>query len=184
MSIQQEAKRISHLAPGLRIISGRRLPVVKITRNQYSSQQIIQLTCQKSSHLICCHGHSHPKRNYFPKNYILVDVNPVSRPDLLGNIKDRAWISLFPANHFESIDLSYIPPPAPFSRSNHVIYRNLLRLLKPGGRLISHYMFKMNLKKMPDRSIEEIRKRIESEAKQHGFSQVQIQKRSMVVLIK
>lgn len=164
-----ESHRISKLASGTPVVPGKRLPIIKIPTSEYTKPKIIKNLTTNHTHLILCHGHTHPKPSYFPPKYLLLDINPVARPDILGDIKHTRFMSNFPTNHFSSIILTYIPPPHPFAPRNLIIYKNLYPLLKEGGQIQSFYMSSMLLKRRLFKSKLEMIQNINQEALKLGF---------------
>lgn len=153
--MQTEAKRISKLASGTAVVPGKRLPVTKIKSTDYTSEIIAHKLIQTKINsknpnpisLIIGHGHTHKTRNYFPLNHLFLDINPVARPDLLGDMRDPNFMKRLGFNTWDSIILTYIPPPHPFHSRNHIIYHNLWKILKPNGKIQSFYLLSMLMKR-------------------------------------
>jgi hypothetical protein len=145
MYMEREKQRIRKLAGFNALVPGNRLPIIKVSPHDWSTEQAIRSVLQTigSRVLVLCHGHTYAKRPYLPNNVIYLDLNPVARPDVIGDIRHTGFMARFPENYFDEVYLTYMPPPGPFHKRNLNIYYGVHRLLKPGGRLKSLYIYQM-----------------------------------------
>jgi len=170
--MEREKQRIRKLAGFHALVPGNRLPIVKINPHDWSTQEAIQSILQtiKSRILVLCHGHTYAKKPYIPKDVIYLDINPIARPDVIGDIRHTGFMARFPENYFDEVYLTYLPPPGPFHKRNLNIYYGVQRLLRPGGRLKSLYIYQMlarnpiTTKDMIEKIIKESTKEIFSDA--------------------
>jgi hypothetical protein len=165
--MEREKQRLRKLAGFNALVPGSRLPIVKISPHDWSTQEAIFSVIETigSRILVLCHGHSYPKRPYLPdKPVIYLDLNPVARPDIIGDIRNTSFMARFPDNYFDEVYLTYMPPPSPFSKGNLNIYYGVHRLLKPGGKLKSLYIYQM-LARNPSTTKEMIAKQIKDSTK-------------------
>lgn len=143
-----------------RVRSGKRIPIMKIQPAQYSTLEEIKLVFkayekklithrnEKRKTLIIGHGRIHPVHLNLPVNQsILLDLNPVSIPDIIGDMKNTTLMNRLPKNYFDEIILMYTPPPSPISDRNKNIWPNCQRILKPGGVIKSRYIMHVFMKK-------------------------------------
>ena len=169
--MQEEKQRIRKLA-GFQILhTARRLPIVKITPEQWTSPETTQRILKQFPNkrtLVLCHGHTYPRRPKLPDSSTVfyVDINPVARPDFVGDIRNTIFMANFPENYFNLVILTYLPPPNPFSSRNRNIYWGVNRLLRPGGRLQSHYLYQM-LARRPHATMESVQQIIQTEGKKY-----------------
>lgn len=176
--IQHEKNRISAFSrtiPGKPVDPKRRLNVIKVTFQDYTTQatinQILEsysklIAGNKNRILICCHGRRHPAHQYLPvKEALMLDINPACVPDILGDLRNYHFMKKIPKNYFSNIYLTYCPPPYPMHSRNICIWKNLCRILKPGGCLISNYIWGMYFRKLKKYSREQINQRITSDFK-------------------
>lgn len=124
----------------------------KIPQSQYSSKYDIKTTLKNyNKHiikynipkktLVMCHGHLHPRYKYLQTFHsVLIDINPLCVPDIVGDITHNGFMQLFPQNYFDQIYLLYTPPPTPLAPRNKFIWTNIHRMLKPNGILKSKYI--------------------------------------------
>lgn len=192
--MQTERQRINILNKGfaIKIKPGRRLPIMKINELEYtgvdSIRQILleyQKTCERTKAiktLVVGHGHTHPNYSYLPKPVLMLDINPIAVPDILGDMKNTGFMSGFSENYFDQIFLMYTPPPNPFHPKNNRIWINLKRLLRPDGVLKSLYVYNVYFIKLKRRSKQEIVDLIKVDGKK-WFSRVTVNG-SMAVMIK
>ncbi len=146
--LHPETKRIIKLAGFQMLVPGKRIPVVKVDKKDYTTKATIDSLIKSRPSvktLVLCHGHTYPRRLYLPppEEIFYVDINPVARPDILGDIRHTGFMANFPENYFDRVYLTYMPPPLPFHARNLNIYVNIKRLLKPGGELKSGYIYQM-----------------------------------------
>jgi len=144
-----------------RVRPGQRVPIKKIIPEQYNSQTEIKTVIKnyeqkmfnkysgnKRRILIVGHGRLHPKHPDLPVDKaILLDLNPVCIPDILGDMKHTGFMARFPKNYFHEIILLYTPPPSPIAAGNLNIWSNLAKILRPGGILRSNYILHVFYKK-------------------------------------
>lgn len=189
--IPEEKLRINRLVGSVRVIgNSSRLPVVKIKPSDYSNKSVIAEICgdKRKVSLIICHGKTHGWRSYFPGNFnsvIFLDLNPVAHPDLLGDMRDIKFMRQFPAERFDCVILCYLPPPSPFHINNLRIFENIVRIIKPGGKLECNYMMKMYQRTLGEKK-GYTKKMIEDKVKFHAsnyFSRVKFI-RSTAIMIK
>jgi len=167
--ISSEAKRIYRLAGFQPVTSGRRLPVVKVSPEQYSTKEAIRQTLASQPDvrtLVLCHGRSYSKKSYIKSDVFYVDINPVTRPDFLGDIRSLDFMFRFPPNYFKTIHLTYVPPPFPFSYKNLPIYIGCHYILGPNGKLQSRYIYHM-LAKKPSYTLKQIQSEIKSKSQRY-----------------
>lgn len=175
VEVEREKQRIRKLAGFQMLIPGRRLPIVKIRPIDYSPEPSIQaiLKFSKTRLLVLCHGRTHPTHPHLPRPpqpCIYLDLNPVAKPDILGDIRHKAFMNRLPANYFQKIYLTYLPPPKAFHWSADRVYRNLKRILQPKGQIISHYTYKM-LARERGMTKTKLHQTVPEEATRLGFSQ-------------
>jgi len=141
--MHSEYKRIAQLVGFKPIIPGQRLPVVKVSPEQYSTKQAIRKTLAiypDIRTLVLCHGRSYSRKSYIKSDVFFLDINPVARPDFLGDIRDMNFMFRFPRGYFNIIHLTYVPPPFPFTHENMPIYLNCHYILERKGQLRSRYI--------------------------------------------
>jgi hypothetical protein len=148
--ISSESKRIAQLVGFKPIIPGHRLPVVKVSPEQYSTKEAIRRTLASRPNvrtLVLCHGRSYSKKSYIKSDVFYLDINPVARPDFLGDIRDTDFMFRFPRGYFKTVYLTYVPPPFPFTHKNMPIYLSCHYILQRNGELRSRYIHFMLAKK-------------------------------------
>lgn len=183
--MEWEKKRIKKLA-GFQILRpGRLLPIVKVRPIDYTSKDVIKSVLERipSRDLVLCHGHGHVRHPHLPKQTpIYLDINPVARPDILGDIRHISFMSRLPENYFDRVFLTYCPPPYAFHFSTNRIYRNILRILKPGGELRSHYLYRM-LARERKMTKDRLKEKVKFHSTENHFSEGKVIG-TMVIMIK
>lgn len=164
--MEREKQRIRKLAGFNALVPGTRLPIIKVSPHDWSTEEAIRSVLQtvNTKILVLCHGHTYAKRPYLPERVIYVDLNPVARPDVVGDIRHTGFMGRFPENYFDEVYLTYVPPPGPFHKRNLNILYGIQRLLRPGGRLKSLYIYQM-LARSPTTTKDMIGKQIKEETK-------------------
>lgn len=98
--------------------------------------------------LILAHGRAHTNYTFLPKPALLLDINPVAAPDILGDMLNKTFMERFPTNYFDQVFMMYTAPPHSFHKRNNQLWRNLYRLLKKTGTIKSYYINKVYSKRL------------------------------------
>jgi hypothetical protein len=90
--------------------------------------------------VIFCHGHNHldpiiPVKDEQKINWTMVDIDPKSKPDIIGSFKDWKIIQELGLGKYDYVITQFCPLKSSQYISNMFI-RNVRWLLKPGGKLI------------------------------------------------
>ena len=86
----------------------------------------------KKKTLVICHGKKHKKKF---KNALLLNRSDIAKPDIISNAWSDEAMGYLPKEYFDIIIMEYCPLGNPFSTKNKILWKNLYRILKKGGKI-------------------------------------------------
>lgn len=85
--------------------------------------------------LLICHGRLDERYKFLPqyKHVITLNLDLMSKPDVVGDAWSPSFIKRFPKNYFDQIFTLYCPMGDPVDTRNRNLWKNISYLLKEGG---------------------------------------------------
>lgn len=85
--------------------------------------------------LVVCHGKNH---TFQIEKSLTMNRRASVKPDIVSDLWSKNYMEYIPENFFDKVIMMYCPISNPFSKKNDVIWKNIYRILKPNGELMSN----------------------------------------------
>ena len=97
--------------------------------NSYS-----QTIKNKKKTLVICHGKVHKTKF---KNSLLLNKRKNAEPNIVLNAWNDEFMKYLPKEYFDTIIMEHCPLSNPFDKRHNILWSNLRRILKKGGKIIN-----------------------------------------------
>ena len=122
----------------------------------------------KEKTLVICHGKKHKKKF---KNALLLNRSDIAKPDIISNAWSDEAMGYLPKEYFDIIIMEHCPLGNPFSTKNKILWKNLYRILKKGGKIENSSilgLYGINVKeKWYDEMNDKEKSKVENEVEKH-----------------
>lgn len=122
----------------------------------------------KEKTLVICHGKSHNKKF---KNALLLNRSDIAKPDIISNAWSDEAMGYLQKEYFDIIIMENCQLGNPFSTKNKILWKNLYRILKKGGKIKNSsilYLYGCNVKeKKYDEMNDKEKSIVENEVEKH-----------------
>lgn len=122
----------------------------------------------KEKTLVICHGKKHKKKF---KNALLLNRSDIAKPNIISNAWSDEAMGYLPKEYFDIIIMEHCPLGNPFSTKNKILWKNLYRILKKGGKIENSSilgLYGINVKeKWYDEMNDKEKSKVENEVEKH-----------------
>ena len=122
----------------------------------------------KEKTLVICHGKKYKKKF---KNALLLNRSDIAKPDIISNAWSDEAMGYLPKEYFDIIIMEHCPLGNPFSTKNKILWKNLYRILKKGGKIENSSilgLYGINVKeKWYDEMNDKEKSKVENEVEKH-----------------